>query len=93
MHNPSIGQMVHFVMADGVAVRPAIIVWVWSYFVVNLMVFTDGPNDDRLLVGGERSILPTSTADGKRTDCLIWRSSVSYLETNQPGTWHWPPRV
>lgn len=80
---PSIGRIVHYVLASTDSPRnagehrPAIITRVWSDECVQLQVFTDGPNDE---------------AEGDQGG-LLWRSSVSMNDVEKPGrTWHWPER-
>jgi hypothetical protein len=76
------GDRVLYVLAEGRnkgEVRGAIVTKSWSRAtagVVNLTVFTDFSND--------------FYTDQKGCDGLLWRTSVSYSETKEPGTWHWP---
>jgi len=81
---PSVGRIVHYVMPSGEH-RPAIIVQVWEpeSGLVNLQVFTDGPNDDM-------SLGITGPNDN-------WRGSVPQYHGDPlsapQNTWHWPERV
>lgn len=87
VQKPSVGRIVHYVMPprhEGAppAVRPAIVVHVWSESgayplpLVQLQVFVDGTND-----GAEH------------TSGVAWRTSVRYDPEGAPGTWHWPARA
>ena len=80
---PSIGRIVHYVLATSDVERnagehrPAIITRVWRDECVQLQVFTDGPNDEAHEAAGG----------------TLWRSSVSFNDSEKPGrTWHWPER-
>ena len=82
---PSIGRIVHAVIADKHGepiVRPAIVVYVWDKAsgCCNLQVFIDGSND-------VSAIGPHGPA------ATLWKTSVLHSEEPQLGTWHWPPRV
>lgn len=83
--SPSIGRIVHYVMANG-AVRPAIITAVFNTKMdqdeahpgmSNLVVFLDGPNDG------------VSAGMGSHT---LWVGSASHNADKTPGTWHLPAR-
>ncbi|OLD63741.1 MAG: hypothetical protein AUF65_01150 [Chloroflexi bacterium 13_1_20CM_50_12] len=84
---PSVGRIVHYVMSDGRYPgehRPAIIVKVWEEenpdSLVQLQVFTDGPNDYLIDVPGHNGV--------------AWRTSVHHDETKKKqATWHWPEYV
>lgn len=91
---PTIGRVVHYVLAKGV-VRPAIIVQVWpsEQGYVNMQVFTDGPNDDRHLLDGERSEYSPATNRTAPPASVIHRTSVAHDEDGAVGTWHWPARA
>lgn len=87
---PSVGSIVHYVLEAGIgtgAHRPAIIVRVWEGSgepaLVQLQVFTDGPNDGYL----------GRSADAADAQNTVWRSSVKYSADATPGTWHQPEAV
>lgn len=86
------GRIVHFVMPNGEH-RPAIVVRVWREIAsacegyVNLQVFTDGSND---VLGSEQ--FTSFDAEAIRRG-VLWKTSVCYSETKEPGTWHWPEYV
>jgi hypothetical protein len=92
---PAIGRIVRFVLGTSVhsklVERPAVIVEDWGLSAegaVNLMVFTDGGNDDAFVEASERA----ARAPGKSTRCVVWRTSVPFSAEPKPGTWHWPER-
>jgi hypothetical protein len=92
---PAIGRIVRFVLGTSatskLVERPAAIVEDWGRTeegAVNLMVFTDGGNDDALVEESERA----SRGPGKSTRCVVWRTSVPFSAEPKPGTWHWPER-
>jgi len=98
MPTPSIGRIVHYVLAisdDKPLVRPAIVVHVWDTepVMLNLQVFTDGDNDDRFLRPSEQSGRDGNIA--KQARCIVWRTSVHECRADVPvfGHWFWPPRV
>lgn len=88
---PSVGRIVHYILPDGQYAgehRPAIIVKVWDEnptpdSLVQLQVFTDGPND--------------YPYGGNGSDGIQWRTSVHHNEGDvnpkSLGTWHWPEYV
>lgn len=92
---PSIGRIVHYVLAASDEVlpqavgehRPAVIVRVWPGEFgdaecpdgINAQVFLDGTND-------------VETNDGSIA-VAMWTTSVPYSSEPKPGTWHWPERV
>lgn len=64
--------------------RPALVVENWGHDKtkeaepsVNLLVFLDGENDDKIREDG---VINTA----------LWKSSAKYSEKPLPGTWHWP---
>ncbi len=72
---PKLGEIVHFVMDDGVTIRPAIVV----AFVddrVNLQVFVDGSDD-----GPVRGPYALGTF-------VDWKRDVAYSVEYVAGTWH-----
>jgi len=76
---PRIGDIVHFILPNGLnegAHRPGIIVRIWSPHIVQLVVFTDGPND--------------FTGNHPGTTGVMWASSVPYSSNFGARTWHWP---
>jgi hypothetical protein len=89
MDQVSIGRTVHYVLPDAEH-RPATVVRVWGQpeegnlysGMCNLVVTLDTPNDSSLM-----GIDPHLQKD------TIWRGSVYYSESPQPGTWHWPERA
>jgi hypothetical protein len=98
MQTPSIGRIVHYVLAmsgDKPIVRPAIVVHVWDTtpIMLNLQIFTDGDNDDPYLRPSERS--GRDSTPGKATRCIVWRTSIVECSADAPlvGHWFWPPRV
>lgn len=75
---PSIGRVVHFVLADGLNPgkhRMAFVADVWDQECVELQVVTT-PNDGEQYASG-----------------LYWASTVHQDEAGAPGTWHWPEFV
>jgi hypothetical protein len=84
-----LARVVHFVLPDGQH-RPASVVRVWGQpeagiqysGMCNIVVNLDTPNDY-----GVMGVDPTKEKD------TIWRGSVYYSESPQPGTWHWPERT
>lgn len=85
MDRPTIGRIVHYVLASGPNVlehRPAIVVGVDPSGPVNLHVFLDGFRD----VG--------RSATGQYTPHFTqWVASVRQDEVDHgPNTWHWPER-
>jgi len=68
------------------APRPAIIVAVHNGQTVNLQVCIDGENDRTRLASTDRA------GFGQAVPPMVWRTSIPYSETHEPGTWHWPPR-
>ncbi|SRR6266704_2249641 len=101
MEGLTVGRIVHYVLESGRLkgdCRPAIVVRNWSNHtipgndgMVNLQVFTDGLND-----GFETAFNAYEDTKQvgvvKQIDLIIWRTSVHYDETKEPGTWHWPER-
>lgn len=91
------GRIVHFVMPNGEH-RPAIVTKVWDHEgatgTSNLNVFTDYSNDvpykqdeiEKMRNGF--GIDPDQVRHGH-----IWRTSIRYSETPEPGTWHWIERA
>lgn len=95
------GRIVHYVLSEGRSKdehRPAIIVKVWESHkaqgTVNMQVFTDGSND------GLETVFPVHDASqlgkavptshvSRQVDLMVWRTSVHYSESKEPGTWHW----
>jgi hypothetical protein len=79
------GRIVHFVMPNDEH-RPAIIVKVWDHGqgTVNLQVFTDGSNDNRVVSGEESVSFNLATEAG-----IMWRTSIVYREIPERNTWHW----
>lgn len=70
---PSVGRIVHYVLPDGRnrgTHRPALIVAVWSETIVNLQVFTDGPNDGNDYVTGQ--VWRTSVRFAEEGDFGTW---------------------
>ena len=90
MQKISVGRLVRYVMTEGKhEERPAVIVNTWGHEYdesgdIQLQVFIDGSND----VGKDVSLLTA----GQLVGGTIWKTSVQYSETKQPGTWHWPTR-
>lgn len=90
------GNLVHFVLADGPEhmhgqCRPALVVQDWDptadgqFHMLNLVVFRDGDNDHRILVG------PSANRPAQYDDSLMeWRTSVNHSLTHEFGTWHRP---
>lgn len=88
------GALVHFVVADGPEhthgqCRPALVVQDWGetedhlYHMLNLVVFRDGDNDHRILVG------PSASRPAQYDDSLTeWRTSMNHSTTHEFGTWH-----
>lgn len=74
------GRIVHYVMPDGIAHRPAILTQYWpnSNGMSNMTVFTDILNDSRY--GAEYG------------SGLVGKGSIHYSETKEVNTWHWPER-
>ena len=96
IQKPSIGRIVHYVVArqhDGLPViQPAIVVAFWPQYGdrlgVNLQVFLDGSN-----VSADR--YPACQSAPSAEECakgLAWRTSAMHSATQEPGTWHWPTR-
>ncbi len=82
MPKPSLGRIVHFVLAEGERRgehRAAIITSVWSLSAINLQVFRDQADD----TPGYASVEAMPTLR-----CLL----VRHDENKAPGTWHWPER-
>ena len=78
----TVGHIVHYVLPDGRSAgqhRPAIVVRDWKQRngLVQLQVFTDGSNDNLLNYNDQN---PAN---------VVWRTSVHYDDTKEPGTWHW----
>jgi len=94
--NPNIGSIVLYgFFRDGVVhERPAIVVKVnRSVDDVNLQVFTDGGNDDALLMSSEQST--RSDSSSKTTRCVVWRNRVppaDHVDMPQANRWRWVPR-
>ncbi len=90
------GRVVHYVLSEGRNEgqhRSAIVVRNWSNSdipgsdgMVNLMVFTDGYNDGLETVFSSEQ---DKTITMRCIDLVVWRTSVHYSETKEPGTWHW----
>lgn len=81
---PTVGRTVLFrIGTEEDAVRPAVVVRVWSpgnpESSVQLQVFVDGMNDQFKFTPAERS------------NGLAWRTSVPH--GNGVGEWSWPPRL
>lgn len=72
------GRIVYYTFPD-LTVRPAVVVQVWTDNVVNLAVFTDGPNDMERASGAP----------------VKWVGSARPVEHagTAGNTWSWPPRV
>jgi len=93
MQKPTIGRIVHYVLANGEH-RPAIIVRVWPGEYgndevkdgINVQVFLDGGNDTDAALG-----MGYTTMD-ERERGTAWRTSVRYSGESVPGSWHWPER-
>lgn len=96
MQTPTVGRMVHYVLADYDAVhehvkgehRPAIVVKN-NGGSVNLQVFLDGSND------AIQHILHPDYPDAKKEipRFILWATSrMNDDDTMAPGTWHWPER-
>lgn len=87
----SVGRVVHFVLGErtihdgskALVIRPAIVVAVWGPDTANLQVFTDGSNDNEVLLEEER---------GAHADRVVWRTSRMRSDEPRVDTWHWPPR-
>ena len=81
MGDVRMGDFVEYVLDDDTkfpgAVRPALVVRVYTPEVVNLIVFVDGPNDygKVFFKNGEIGL-------------QLWRTSVKYSEEYKPRTWH-----
>jgi hypothetical protein len=76
----TVGRIVLYTLTNGPHVgenRPAIVVRVWTDVMVNLQVFTDGPNDGEGHQGG--IVWATSVA-------------YDDSATPAAHTWRWPPR-
>jgi hypothetical protein len=90
-------RMVHYVMADGIQHRPAVIVRAWRQpdgiptGVVNLCVFLDGSNDaTRPEIMGHLQPVPVNVQPGM----LAWATSVHHDEVGRAAhSWHWPERA
>ncbi len=103
MEGLRVGSDVLYVLDSGHSkgdIRPAKVVRDWSNYttpgsdgMVQLQVFTDGWNDGfkeiHLVQVGEQKV----EAMLNIFQNVIWRTSVHYSETKEPGTWHWPERA
>ena len=93
----TVGRIVHYVLEDGRCKgdhRPAIVVrdWKADNGLCQLQVFTDGSND------GFKDVHIFHLKNDERHEFhtvpnTVWRTSVHYSETMEPGTWHWPERA
>ena len=93
---PLNGDLVHYVVQDGPEhthgqCRPALVVQDWGatddglYHMLNLVVFRDGDNDHRILVG------PSAARPAQYDDALMeWRTSVNHSATHEFSSWHLP---
>ncbi|MVN86819.1 hypothetical protein GO986_08590 [Deinococcus sp. HMF7620] len=91
---PSIGRIVHVVLASG-AHRPATVVNAFDNDRPNVAVFLDVTNDLGHSVHTEEGadIFPESSAAFVRIGGVAQLDSVPHDEdTKAPGTWHWPER-
>ncbi|MBW4478607.1 MAG: hypothetical protein KME54_17545 [Tolypothrix brevis GSE-NOS-MK-07-07A] len=80
------GRIVHYVLPDGRnagEVRPAIVVRVWRDVA------------PELIAKGycNLQVFTDSTNDYEDGTRVLWATSKIYSDTNEPGTWHWSPKV
>ena len=78
---PTVGRIVHFILADGVRTLPLVITRVWSNTTVNGIVLTDGTND--------RGQIPNRP--DFNGEPALWMTSI--VEGTAPNNWKWPERV
>lgn len=77
------GRIVHYVLADGAnkgKVRPAIVVDAWP------------DAHPKLREDGYCTLLVFASSADKLGQ-MFWTGAVTYSDKNEPGTWHWIPRV
>jgi hypothetical protein len=99
MEGLRVGSDVLYVLDSGRCkgdIRPAKVVRIFEagyhYGMVNMQVFTDGMNDDfPAIVAGMQS--NGEAVSLHMTTNTIWRTSVHYDESKEPGTWHWPEKA
>lgn len=102
---PTIGRVVHYVMADG-QVRPMIVTRVFEDGegdCINGTIFVDGENDLEKMPGGAIPMHVGGT--GVPSIPVVYKTSVCFkdpvydspdiknVHAEFAGTWHWPPKV
>lgn len=87
VRKPQVGDDVLFAFADeysktGIIERPAKVLRVHSDTCVNLVVFVDGYNDERLLQAGEQHKNSAPTM-------MVWRTSATLSADGETHAWQW----
>ena len=91
VQQPSIGRIVHYVLPAGNIRkgehRPAIITQVWN------PIKPDGNRADGNGMCNLTVFKGQGGDGGKSEDASFWAGCISYSETPEPNTWHWPEYV
>lgn len=74
---PTVGRIVHYVAFDGTILAAIVIAVPHDDYAVSLALFSNMPN----------------VADNTNFALSFMSEVMGDFTQNQPGTWHWPPRV